>query len=334
MQTETELEGVSLFQFWLSTFSPDRPDPYTPNPRFSHPVYDTTRLFWQTVTLITAGLCFIESDWSSTGLQIWFIGLIVYLFGHKIYYFYRKRWLLYFIDLCYYSMMHCVLKVIGGDSVSTNSANLFVLINGPVLGSSLVLKQRTGFYDREVYASFFLHILQAWFSYYARQVECINDGETIDEVKLFGETFVYYYLPWAGCYFVAIMIKPYIPILQNFPTLYDDTVNPGVPLLTDDFKTSLFKKTVYMFAHGAASLAGAIAAAFSFNNKYCHLIFLGATFASCLWNESEFYETALFNVKRSGLSGVYFLITAIIMMIIVGFITDGYGEKLPNCADS
>jgi len=331
-KAEEEMEDKSVFQQWYDySFSPSRPDPYTPNPVFLHSIYDNTRLFWQTVTVITAILCFIQTNWESWGLVIWYATLIIYLFGNKIYFFYTKGWLLYFIDLCYYSMMHALVKAIWRDDVSTRSGHIFCLINGPVLGSSLVLGQRPGFYDQEVFAGFFLHTLQGWFSFYARQVECIEDGEEVDEVSLFTETFVYYYLPWAGAYYLVILVKPFIPGLKNYATLYDDTVNPGKPLGSDEWKISFLKKSGYMCGHAFASFCGAVAASFAFNNRYVHITYLTTVFMSCLNNEAAFYETSIWNVKRSGMGGVYFLGVGIVLMVIVGFITKDYDERLPMC---
>merc|ERR1719357_908414 len=54
-QIEKDLQGNSFFAFWLESISATRFDPYTPNARFFHPVYDTIKLFWKIVTLITAG---------------------------------------------------------------------------------------------------------------------------------------------------------------------------------------------------------------------------------------------------------------------------------------
>ena len=98
--------------------------------------------------------------------------------------------------------------------------------------------------------------------------------------------FRYYYLPWAGAYYIVILIKPFIPGLKNYATLYDDTVNPGKKLGSDECKISFLKKSGYMCGHAFASFCGAVAASFAFNNKYVHIAYL-AVFTNLITKKSR-----------------------------------------------
>mmetsp|Transcript_123852 Transcript_123852/g.246432 ORF Transcript_123852/g.246432 Transcript_123852/m.246432 type:complete len:387 (+) Transcript_123852:48-1208(+) len=254
------------------------------------------------------GLCF--QDLAS--LRFLYTVPAVALLLYRVVLYVYHDWALFLLDLCPVAQCCFLWTMWFADTESTAEWKeaLFMVLNGPVAGSTFLLGTQLAVHHPEAFMSFFLHAAPMWMTFPIRwQVRKHAWDAQLDKItfcSLIKAGMLRLYLPWCGLYAAFLAVQPWIPLVSNMITLYDYNVNGGKPLHRDwPFWKWTLAAWAYCLAHLIAAFLGMVFAALCFRYKPVHVVFsaciTGTSLLRALFSYFEMYPSGLEQMKIGAL---------------------------------
>eukprot|EP00931_Biecheleriopsis_adriatica_P092156 TRINITY_DN65985_c0_g1_i1.p1 TRINITY_DN65985_c0_g1~~TRINITY_DN65985_c0_g1_i1.p1 ORF type:complete len:387 (+),score=40.02 TRINITY_DN65985_c0_g1_i1:37-1161(+) len=261
-------------------------------PSIAFPLYAGT-------LLSTMTLCFVLEP-TYFQLRLFYSIVAVALLLYRVWYYARKEWVLYFIDLCFVnsilligSLWYCTDGRCSKDWLLA----LFIVAQGPVGGATFPLQTPLTLHHPEAFESFFLHASPMWVAYCVRWRWPEVLGSTVPSVgHLVSVGFFKVYLPWALCYLVFLMVQPLLPDkLAGYETLMDGFIFPASTSeqrlvgKRQGFRSYAPKVILMVVFHAVMSGQGFAAAALSYQHHAVQVVWICCVLGGCLISGARFY---------------------------------------------
>eukprot|EP00930_Biecheleria_cincta_P033033 TRINITY_DN22887_c0_g1_i2.p1 TRINITY_DN22887_c0_g1~~TRINITY_DN22887_c0_g1_i2.p1 ORF type:complete len:374 (-),score=52.43 TRINITY_DN22887_c0_g1_i2:276-1343(-) len=248
--------------------------------------------------LLSLLLCLIlEPSFEMLRLYYTFVaaGLLLY----RVYYYARKEWILYFIDICFvnsifllWSLWSCTENRCSHEWLTA----VYMVSQGPVGGATFPLQTPVTLHHPEGFESFFMHASPMWISYAVRWRWPSVLGPTPAFTELVRLAFVRLYGPWAICYTMFLLMQPLFPDkIAGYETLLDGFLFPSFTAeqrreaKRQGFKTYARRVVTGVAMHSCLSLSGVAAAALAYQYHSVQVVWIGCVLLGCLFSGYNFY---------------------------------------------
>lgn len=268
--------------------------------------------------VLTMTLCCLGEP-TAEFLRLWYTLVAVGLMLYRVFYYARKEWILYFIDLCFvnsillvWSLWRCPVDITNPMENMRCSPtwwwSVFIVATGPVAGAVFPLQTPLTLHHPEGFESFFLHASPMWICYAIRWRWDVGEAVPGSGPLLWaGLTRIY--LPWLTAYMVFLVSQPFMPdLIAGYETLMDLFLFPSATAeerligKRKGFKTYVPNVLKCVTLHAVLSVSGFAAAALCFQSHTVHVVWIGCVMIGCLDAGFRFYkECAGTGYKQPGL---------------------------------
>lgn len=209
MQRQHSIYALTPDQRWL-------------RPSLTFPLYAGTLASTMLVCLVW------QPSYKMLRLQYTLVG--VALLMYRVYYYARKEWILYFIDLCFVNSILLIVSLwccSEGECSQEWLLAVYLVAQGPVAGAIFPLQTPLTLHHPEAFESFFLHASPMWISYAVRwRWGGLGEMPTVGSLMILG--FRRIYLPWSLLYLVFLLSQPIFPDkIAGYETLVDGLILPS-----------------------------------------------------------------------------------------------------------
>lgn len=260
-------------------------------PSLAFPLYAGTLASTMLVCLVW------QPSYKMLRLQYTLVG--VALLMYRVYYYARKEWILYFIDLCFVNSILLIVSLwccSEGECSQEWLLAVYLVAQGPVAGAIFPLQTPLTLYHPEAFESFFLHASPMWISYAVRwRWGGLGEMPTVGSLMILG--FRRIYLPWSLLYLVFLLSQPIFPDkIAGYETLVDGLILPSAKsaeqrLVAKRQDYAAYAKKV-LFAvglHCVLSGSGFLAASLAYQYHEVQVVWIACVFLSCLSSGARFY---------------------------------------------
>lgn len=205
---------------------------------------------------------------------------------YRVKYYLRRKWILYFIDLCFMgTIVLTVTLVLCRFELCSQFwfRAIYIILTGPIPGATFMLQLPMTFHHPEAFESWFLHATPMWLSY-ARRWKWhkfdIHPMPTLGELVWDGV--VGFYVPWVLPYVIFLLIQPFLPCtMASYQTLMDlfmenDEVTNERRLIRkkEEYFQYYSRILAFVLGHAILSASGALAGALSFQSWHANILWI------------------------------------------------------------
>eukprot|EP00747_Dinoflagellata_sp_TGD_P180643 gnl/TRDRNA2_/TRDRNA2_33440_c0_seq2.p1 gnl/TRDRNA2_/TRDRNA2_33440_c0~~gnl/TRDRNA2_/TRDRNA2_33440_c0_seq2.p1 ORF type:complete len:288 (+),score=26.84 gnl/TRDRNA2_/TRDRNA2_33440_c0_seq2:106-969(+) len=206
--------------------------------------------------------------------------------------FITNGWGLFMMDYCYASQLRMLWELWSVGHTPDSIRNVFLAVNGPVAGSTFLLRTRTGVLSGpDSFGSFFLHVVPMWLSFPIRWRIGAEEVLVTSVGSEVWQGFKNTYVPWMLPYGLLLCAQPLIPMLRDKLTLYDFNVHGCEPLNRD---LPLWKWSArvwgYLGMHALMSLQGMGAAALAYHHYKVHSVWAACVFLGTIRSTWRYHK--------------------------------------------
>ena len=110
------------------------------------------------------------------------------------------------------------------DGPTHLKCHLFIS-QGPVGGSTFLLRTPLALHHPEAFESFFLHVAPMWMTFpmrwsFGRKI-MERDGASYSKLEVIKHGFCRVYFPWVLLYGTFLTLQPWLPVVKDYETLFD-----------------------------------------------------------------------------------------------------------------
>jgi len=273
-----------------------------PDIRWTEPTKYTALFFAMTIGMAVAVL-----HGNFEVLRVVFTVMALSLLAYRFFFYSKQSLLLYMFDLCYWVHISVVYALWFGSSGDRESAlwysfAIFTSTVGPVGGASFMLQTPFLLHHPEAFESFFLHVMPMWVSYAVRwrlKAHLVDSWQPFTSILWVGA--IHVYLPWAIFMVTLLIVKPWLPVVSQYQTLFDwytgSVSTESKPSVAHEkapkpqFLSYAWKPVAYILMHGLFSLEGYAAAAMCFQYEAVNILWLMLVFVGNVKCAYVFYRS-------------------------------------------
>lgn len=267
-----------------------QPDARWLEPSLAFPIYAST-------LLTTIACClFWEPSFKALRLQYTIVasGLLLY----RMYYYARKEWMLFFIDLCFVNSILLLYSLWSCESGCSREWLLatYIVAQGPVAGATFPLQTPLTLHHPEAFESFFLHASPMWMAYAVRWRWPNLLGPIPPVSELLSVGFWRLYFPWSACYLVFLLLQPFLPDrIAGLETLMDGFILPAstaqsrLTAKRQEYSKYAFNVMKATILHAVLSGSGFLAAAMAYQYHEVQVVWIFCVLLGCLASGARFY---------------------------------------------
>jgi len=264
-------------------------------------------------------------------------GLLLYRVGYYL----RRKWILYFIDLCFMGTIALIITLVLCHFELTCSQSwfraLYIILSGPIPGATFMLQLPVALHHPEAFESWFLHGTPMWLSYARRWKWHVFDVDPMPSLgELVWDGMIGFYVPWVIPYLAFLLVQPFLPCpIAGYQTLMDLFVEEAN--LTDE-RRLLNKKNTYLsyyskilgfvLGHAFLSATGALAGALSFQSWYANVLWIACVQIQGVISGGNFYarSAAIVSDKPAFIWGFVRMIVAWLLLLPTWYYSILYGR--------
>lgn len=230
---------------------------------------------------------------------------------YRVRYYLRRRWILYFIDLCFMGTIVLIITLAMCHFETCSQYWLravYIICTGPIPGSTFMLQLPLTFHHPEAFESFFLHATPMWLSYCRRWKWNVFNVDPMPSIgELVWDGMVDFYIPWVLPYIIFLLIQPFLPCtLASYQTLMDLFVEEegiaGEQRLMhkkENYVPYYTKIMGFTIGHAVLSASGALAGALSFQSWHANVLWIVGVQIQGMISGYYFYaKSAGINVQK------------------------------------
>lgn len=275
----------------------------SPDPTWTQQTY--TYPIWGLLMLGMFLLCLFTPPLPTVVFRAIYTPVAVGLLAWRVQYYYKKDWLVYFIDLCFVNGIAVVVHLWacrdGQCSPAWNVA-LYMVSMGPVPGGTFPLQLPLTLHHPEGFEAFFLHASVGWVVYVLRwQLRVPEmvpaDGVMPSILELVKTGYVHYYLIWAFFYWCFLLIQPHLPkavaqmetLMDGFIFADDNTPEKRLSGKRGKYFGYAVKVTMMLCVHAVLSGTGMLAAAMTYQYQALAQVWITLVLVAGVEGGARFY---------------------------------------------